>query len=225
VFTLPATTKLWRRRRDAAAVRRVTVATFGLLAFVGCGSGGVSRPRTAAVKGSTSSATGAPLAELVREADRPPPIKVSIPARGATATVNKPLSCGRTNLSPRVAWRGVPPTTRELLVFAVTLHPSSPPTVGWAVAGITPFLSALPAGRLTSGVVPGRNSFGVEDFQLCPAPDAHLGLTSIVVVALPRRLHLHRGFDGASLLARVTQPGAREGSVVISAPGSRKKDG
>ena len=92
-----------------------------------------------------------------------------------------------------------------------------PPIVNWAVAGLDPSLDGIAAGALPAGAIIGRNSFGKDSYTLCPVASSVPTLIGIVVIALPRMLPLHKGFDAMSVFDAATKPGAREGGVSMLA--------
>ncbi len=91
------------------------------------------------------------------------------------------------------------------------------PIVNWAVAGLDPALDGIAAGELPAGAILGRNSFGKDSYRLCPVASSVPILMSILVIALPRMLPLHRGFDAGRVFDAATKPGAREGGVSMLA--------
>ena len=137
----------------------------------------------------------APLAALLSQRkSTPPPIKVTSTSRGSDGAIGRRYTCREGNVSPAVEWRGVPRSAKELFVVVDTLQRGSP-IVNWAVAGLDPALDGIAAGELPAGAILGRNSFGKDSYRLCPVASSVPILMSILVIALPRMLPLHRGFD------------------------------
>ena len=205
------------RRRAIAGVFAVA------LLLVGCGS--QSRPSSDSVTKSQAAqptspsheAPEPPLAALLsQQRNAPPPIEVATTARGADGVIGRRYTCRGADQSPPVQWSGVPRGAKEIVVFVVTLG-HSPPTLNWAVAGLRPSLGGILAGRLPVRSIVGRNSFGNAAYSVCPRASAVPVVMSIVVVALPRRLSLRRGFDASTLFTEVTKPGGHHGSVVMLA--------
>ena len=90
--------------------------------------------------------------------------------------------------------------------------------VNWAVAGISPSVDGIAAGRLPPGAVVGLNSFGREGYSLCPAAGAKAPVTWIAVLALPHKIW---PLDLASIRPRwrpqSTLPGVQWGSLLAYA--------
>jgi len=101
-------------------------------------------------------------------------------------------------------------------VFVITLG-HAPPTLNWAVAGLRPSLGGILAGRLPVRSIVGATALETLAYSVCPRASTVPVVMSIVVVALPRRLTLRRGFDASTLFTGVTKPGGHHGSVVMLA--------
>jgi hypothetical protein len=71
--------------------------------------------------------------------------------------------------------------------------------VQWAVAGLSPALHAIAAGRLPAGAIVGRGTAGRARYSICPAK-GRLTKYLVVLYALPRRLALRPGFQGSAAL-------------------------
>jgi phosphatidylethanolamine-binding protein (PEBP) family uncharacterized protein len=205
------------------STRLAGLAATGAIAvlLVGCGdqhqlsSGKVTRSQTAAPPASAHGASEAPdLALLLGHKTEPPPIAVTTTARGSGGVIGRRYTCRGADQSLPVRWSGVPRGAKEIAVFVITLG-HSPPTLNWAVAGLAPSLGGILAGRLPARSIVGRNSFGNAAYSVCPTASTVPIILSIVVVALPRRLTLHRGFDASTLFTEVTKPGGHHGSVVM----------
>jgi phosphatidylethanolamine-binding protein (PEBP) family uncharacterized protein len=97
-------------------------------------------------------------------------------------------------------------------VFVNTLQ-SGRTTLNWAVAGLSPSLHRLAAGKLPAGAIVGRNSFGKESYSLCPGPGAGAPLVAIGVVALPHPVSVAQGFPPGALTSAVSGPGVGLGSA------------
>jgi phosphatidylethanolamine-binding protein (PEBP) family uncharacterized protein len=220
-LTLRNAGRLGRR----ASTRLAGLAAIGVIAvlLVGCGdqrgssSGKVMRSHTAAPPVSAHGASEAPLAALLsRQRSEPRPIAVTTTARGPGGVIDRRYTCRGADQSLPVRWSGVPRGAKEIAVFVITLG-HSPPTLNWAVAGLRPSLGGILAGRLPARSIVGRNSFGNAAYSLCPTASAVPVILSIVVVALPRRLTLHRGFDASALFTEATKSAGYHGSVVMLA--------
>jgi len=109
------------------------------------------------------------------------------------------------------------------VVFVQTLG-GGPPIFNWAVAGLDPGSRGLSPGALPPTAITGRNSFGRIGYELCPTATAPR-LIGIVVVAVPRDLKLHQGFDAATLLRELLKPGSRHGGIGMTSPPTSAKAG
>lgn len=104
-------------------------------------------------------------------------------------------TAGGENLSPDLAWRGVPPKTRCL---AVTCHdPDAPTTVGfvhWVLFNLDPALTGLPAGAGAEGNAPpgavhGINDFGENQYAgMAPSPGDYPHRYEFRIFALDQKL-------------------------------------
>jgi phosphatidylethanolamine-binding protein (PEBP) family uncharacterized protein len=84
----------------------------------------------------------------------------------------------------------------------------------WAVAGISPSLQAIAAGKVPPGAVVGLNSRGQERYSVCPAPGTKSPVILVNVFALPHKLALGPGFDPTTVQAQSTHPGVQWGSLL-----------
>jgi phosphatidylethanolamine-binding protein (PEBP) family uncharacterized protein len=105
-------------------------------------------------------------------------------------------TCQGGNVTPPLLWAGVPPHSAELLVFVRTILEGHV-TTNWALAGLSPSLQKLEAGKLPSGAIVGRNSLGKVGYSLCPSPSG--GLITMGVYAVPHGLGLKTGFNPEQL--------------------------
>ena len=222
----------WRAVENQKAARGVSVRSLGLTAagalavavsLAGCGSGSRSSsgdvtksPPRVAQPASKPGASEAPPLALLSPRSAPPPIKVASTARTSGGVIGSRYTCGGANISPSVTWKGVPSDAKELLVFVNTLQ-SGGSTLNWAVAGLSPSLHGLEAGKLPSGAIVGRNSYGRSAYSVCPGKGTAPAVVSIGVIALPRVISVHQGFAPGALTNVVSEPGARQGSVVMHA--------
>lgn len=126
------------------------------------------------------------------------------------------FTCDGKNTSPALQWRGVPDGTAELVLFAMNLRPVNGTLFfDWAVAGISPDLEALEAGRLPKGAVPGRNSFGKRGYGICP-PQGEEETYMFTLFALPEKLSPAPGFDPVSLRKEVLDTSGNVGLLALS---------
>ena len=116
-------------------------------------------------------------------------------AEGGIAALPATYTCDGANSWPALRWAGVPPGTKELILYVMNAAP-----VGgrlffdWAVAGLDPSSSGLEAAKLPTGAVVGTNSFGRRGYSICPEPG---GAETYIfaLFALPRALSPAPGFD------------------------------
>ncbi len=143
-----------------------------------------------------SSGAGQPPAERAL----PESMAVSSPAFAAGGVMPRRFTCAGEDVSPPLAWSGVPAGTVEVAV--VVDDPDAPGGifVQWVVAGIDPAATGLAAGALPPGARQGRNSAGRAAWS-GPCPPAgsshHYRFT---VYALTRRADV--GGAGAQAAVR-----------------------
>jgi phosphatidylethanolamine-binding protein (PEBP) family uncharacterized protein len=108
-------------------------------------------------------------------------------------------TCDRGDVSLPVRWSGVPHGTAELALFAISFQPVHGRLFfDWAVAGLSPKLREVAAGRLPRDAVVGRNSFGHDGYSICP-PSGTRESYAVRVIALPHKLAAQPGFDALTL--------------------------
>jgi phosphatidylethanolamine-binding protein (PEBP) family uncharacterized protein len=123
------------------------------------------------------------------------------------------FTCDGGNVSLPVAWTHVPLKAVEADLFiyrSATVHGAN--FAVWAVAGLKPQLSALPAGLLPGGAVIGRNGYGRDAYDVCPLrgkQETYL----VALLALPRRIPVKPGFNPDALLSRAQAAGGAEGQL------------
>jgi phosphatidylethanolamine-binding protein (PEBP) family uncharacterized protein len=111
-------------------------------------------------------------------------------------------------------WAGVSPTTKEVVVFIRSFVTLGHTTNNWAVAGLSPSLQQIPAGKLPAGAIEGRNSFGQTGYNLCLIKGASHMLVSIDIWAVPHKLSLKPGFDPEQMIEEARSPGSGWGSIL-----------
>lgn len=222
----------WRAVEKQKATRRMSAPSRGLAAagalavaisLADCGSGSrsssgnVTKSPTRVTKPALKpGASKAPRRASLSRRSVPPPIKVASTARTSDGVIGRRYTCGGANISPSVTWKGVPSDAKELLVSVHTLQPGGW-TLNWAVAGLSPSMHGLEAGKLPSGAIVGRNSYGRDAYSVCPSKGTAAALVSIGVIALPHVISVHQGFAPSTLTNAVSEPGARQGSVLMRA--------
>lgn len=109
------------------------------------------------------------------------------------------FSCAGANVSPPLAWTGVPAGTAELVV--VVDDPDANGFVHWAVAGIDPTVTGIGEGGVPEGAIEARNDsseFGW--FGPCPPPgDRHTYTFALYALAEPSGLG--PGASGVEVIA------------------------
>ncbi len=122
--------------------------------------------------------------------------------------------CGGSNVSPRIAWSGLPAGTRSLAL--TVFDRDARKGAGWwhwAVADVPATARGLPLGAgapggagLPAGARQLRNSFGTQAYGgPCPPPGSGLHHYEFTLWALPvERLDLPADADGAQLAARAS---------------------
>ncbi len=106
-------------------------------------------------------------------------------------------SCAGADLSPALAWTGVPPGTAELIVLVTDLTAGEDGgfALHWAVAGIDPVVVGLGEDGVPEGAVEGRSWSGP-----CP-PDGEVHEYAFALHALPRRSGLTTGATATQVAA------------------------
>ncbi len=111
-------------------------------------------------------------------------------------------TCDGKNTSPALRWQGVPQDTAELALFTMNLRPVDGKLFfDWAVAGLSPDLEEIEAGKLPKGAVVGRNGFGKTAYGLCPEGGEETYLFTLF--ALPEKLSPSQGFEPFALRKEV----------------------
>jgi Raf kinase inhibitor-like YbhB/YbcL family protein len=123
-------------------------------------------------------------------------MRLTSPAFVAGTAIPRTYTCDGRDLPPPLRWSGIPPSARELVL--VMRDPDAPGGnfVHWAVAGIPPTASGLPA----KGVVEGRNSFGTVGYRgPCPPAGDKAHHYVLTLSALGGRSGLGAGFSADQL--------------------------
>jgi phosphatidylethanolamine-binding protein (PEBP) family uncharacterized protein len=137
------------------------------------------------------------------------------PSSGGPEALPALYTCDGKNLSPALRWQGVPQGTAELALFAMNLRPVDGKLFfDWAVAGLSPELEEIEAGKLPGGAVVGRNSFGKAAYGICPeGEDENYVFT---LFALPEKLSPSQGFDPLDLRKAVLNASGNVGLLALS---------
>jgi Raf kinase inhibitor-like YbhB/YbcL family protein len=171
-------------------VKRALVAAALILA--GCGSSSSSPTSAASSTAVSTSSTPAP-AHLAAG------FHMTSPAFRAGHAIPRAYTCDGPDTQLPLHWTGVPAGAKELVL--VMRDPDAPggPFVHWALAGIPPSATGVPAG----GVIPGRNSFGSLSYRgPCPPPGDKPHHYVLTLNALATPSGLHAGFNPDELRSR-----------------------
>ncbi len=124
-------------------------------------------------------------------------------------------TCDGEGTSPALRWRGVPQGTAELVLFAMNIQPVGGELFfDWAVAGLSPDLEEIEAGKLPKGAIVGRNSFGKTGYEICPQGDGETYMFTLF--ALSEALAPSRGFDPVGLRKAALEASGNVGLLALS---------
>jgi phosphatidylethanolamine-binding protein (PEBP) family uncharacterized protein len=125
-----------------------------------------------------------------------------IAAQGSPGRLAAPYTCDGGDSWPALSWGGVPEGSAELILYAMNVQPVEGQLfVDWAVAGISPRLEEISAGKLPQGAIVGTNGFGKAGYSLCPQGNGEIYMFALY--ALPESLGLKRGFDAREARKRI----------------------
>jgi len=134
---------------------------------------------------------------------------------GGPQTLPAIYTCDGKGTSPALRWHGVPQGTAELVIFAMNIQPLEGKLFfDWAVAGLSPDLTEIEAGKLPKGAIVGRNSFGKADYEVCPEGGGETYM--FTVFALPKKLSVAPGFDPSALRREVLGASGNVGLLALS---------
>jgi phosphatidylethanolamine-binding protein (PEBP) family uncharacterized protein len=178
------------RRRSRRPSRRGAIVSLGValsLACAGCGSG-AGGATTAAAKSQPIALTSPSIA--------------GTGAQRVVSTIPVRYTCDGTNTTPSFRWGPVPSSTAELALFLLKVERSAPSANGsnsvqvaveWAVAGLSPKIHAIAAGKLPHGTVTAG-----KRYSICPpkgGPVAYI----FQLTAISRLLTVAPHFDATKL--------------------------
>jgi phosphatidylethanolamine-binding protein (PEBP) family uncharacterized protein len=139
----------------------------------------------------------------------------SRPSSGGPQALSAQYTCEGENTSPALRWQGVPQGTAELVLFAMNIQPLEGKLFfDWAVAGLSPELEGIQAGKLPKGAVVGRNSFGKTSYEICPEGAGETYMFTLF--ALPKRLSPSQGFEPLALRKAVLDVSGDVGLLALS---------
>lgn len=134
---------------------------------------------------------------------------------GGAQALSAEYTCDGKNTSPALRWQGVPQGTAELVLFVMNVQPVGGELFfNWAVAGLSPELEEIEAGKLPKGVVVGRNSFGKTGYEICPEGGGETYIFALF--ALPKSLSPSQGFEPFALRNEVLDASANVGLLALS---------
>jgi hypothetical protein len=123
-------------------------------------------------------------------------------------------TCDGKGTSPAFRWQGVPQGTAELVLFAMNVQPVGGQLFfDWAVAGLSPELEEIEAGKLPKGAVVGRNGFGKAGYEICPEGSGETYI--FTVFALPKKLSPSQGFEPLALRKAATEASGNVGLLAL----------
>jgi phosphatidylethanolamine-binding protein (PEBP) family uncharacterized protein len=184
-----------RAGRPTRSLCRVVVVSLSVVlsaTAAGC-AGGVGRG---------GASTGAATPQLIAFAS---PAIAGGRASGAGQTIPVRYTCDGTDTTPSFNWGQVPANTAELVLFLLKVGRAVSTsggggvqaTVEWAVAGLSPSLHAISAGKLPHGVV-----VASQRYSICPAK-GDAGTYVFQIDALSNQIALEPSFNATRLFAAV----------------------
>jgi phosphatidylethanolamine-binding protein (PEBP) family uncharacterized protein len=139
----------------------------------------------------------------------------SQPSSAGPQALPATYTCDGNGTSPALRWQGVPGGTAELVVFAMNAQPVAGKLFfDWAVAGLSPDLEEIEAGKLPKGAVVGRNSFGKTGYEICPEGSGESYV--FLLFALPKKLSPGQGFEPLALRKSVSEISSNAGLMALS---------
>lgn len=131
-------------------------------------------------------------------------------------TLDAQYTCAGADRSPPLHWHGIPPGTKELVLFAISSTPVDDKLYfDWAVAGLDPKLTGLSTATLPPGAVQGLNGQGRSSYAVCPQagrPENYVFL----LYALPTKLSPAQSFEPAALRKQAIHIARHVGLLVAS---------
>jgi phosphatidylethanolamine-binding protein (PEBP) family uncharacterized protein len=124
-------------------------------------------------------------------------------------------TCDGESTSPALRWQGVPQGTAELALLVMNIQPVGGELFfDWAVAGLSPDLEEIEAGKLPKGAVVGRNGFGKTGYEICPEGGGETYMFALF--ALPKKLSPTRGFEPLALRKAALDASGNVGLLALS---------
>jgi Raf kinase inhibitor-like YbhB/YbcL family protein len=118
------------------------------------------------------------------------PRKIELLARGfgEGERILKQYTCDGRNVSPRLAWSGVPRGTKEIALLVEDQDAPGGTFVHWVLFGLEPRTHVLDEGRVPAGTRQGKNGFGDAEYGgPCPpeGDEPHRYVFSIYALRAP----------------------------------------
>lgn len=169
------------------------------LPLTGCGVGvsGISIPSLEPMEAPSSTPPPSPIPEPTPEATSMP-TDTAIPALFTLtssalsdgAAIPRRYSCDGDDISPPLAWSGVPAGTKALLLTVT--DPDARGFVHWVAWDLAPDLGSLTegaSGALPGGALEGRNDFGRTGWGgPCPPSGTHRYVFTLTALSAPLKL-------------------------------------
>ncbi|HEX6238232.1 MAG TPA: YbhB/YbcL family Raf kinase inhibitor-like protein [Acidimicrobiales bacterium] len=201
-----------RRRGGVAGTATAVIAGLALLA--GCADDGRElRPPSPdqTTTTATPAGTGDPGGTAL--------LRLTSPALSEGQEVPTRHTCFGADVSPELAWEGVPAGTAEIAV--VVRDPDAGGFVHWVVAGLAPDAAGLDEGTVPAGAVEATNGFGEPGWRgPCPPEGTHRYDIRVYALAEPSGIAAETpGDEAAAAIESAPNHGSAALSVLASAPG------
>jgi phosphatidylethanolamine-binding protein (PEBP) family uncharacterized protein len=170
------------------------------ITLAGCGSSGSDSPSSSNVTHSTSTAsTAAAKAPTIIPLTSTAIKGAHIPAR---------YTCDGADIAPPLKWGTLPPTTTEVVVFALGVTPGqsslASSSIEWALGGVKSEVHELTAGELPTGAFLEEASDGKRNYSICP-PKGQTKRYEFVVYAVPGPVQVTNKINGIKLLQNLAE--------------------
>ena len=143
----------------------------------------------------------------------PATLQMSSPAFTDGAAVPRRFTCKGDNISPPLAWTGVPADARSLAVVVTDPDAPNGTYVHWVVFDIDPTVRSIPAGGVPAGAHQAKNSAGHSKYD-GPCPPSGTHHYRFIVYALRSPTTLGNGVDTARALAAIDGKAIGRGTLV-----------
>jgi phosphatidylethanolamine-binding protein (PEBP) family uncharacterized protein len=206
-----------------AATKTVSIgALMAVLALAGCGSSGsgstssTTSAASATPTSTTESTTTSTSTSTTSTSEKVPTIDIQMASSTNLNPISATYTCDGADISPPVSWSQIPPHTVELQLFVFNFLPVGGKLFAdWGVAGLSPSLHGLAAGKLPAGAIVGRNSRGQTRYSVCPAKGANTRF-AFLLYALPKRIAVKPGFNADALREQALHGADHAGLLAFS---------